>query len=70
MKGGKVENRILVILKYVFDYKAYVYIPMMKRRKFDDKSVLLIFMGSDEQLKGLRFVNIGNNKVYISRDYR
>lgn len=51
-----------------FGSDAYVMIPKQKRRKFDENSVKLKFVGYDENSKAYRFVNVENDKITISRD--
>ena len=53
-----------------FRSKAYVLTPKVNTTKLDNKAEPLIFMGYNEQTRGLRFVNTNDNKIYISRDYK
>lgn len=55
---------------HIFGSKAYVLVPHVNRRKLDNKSNLLTFMGYDEHSKGLRFVDTTTNKLTVSRDFK
>jgi hypothetical protein len=52
----------------VFGCKAMVHIPKEKRRKLDEKSRALFFVGYAENQKGWRFLDTSTNKIIISRD--
>lgn len=63
MFGRKPDSRDF----HEFGCDAYVMIPYEKRRKLDDKSRKMKFVGYDEQSKAYRFVD-ENYKITLSRD--
>ena len=52
----------------VFGSIAYAHVPDQQRKKLDDKSKKLIFVGYDDKSKAYRLYNPAENKVVISRD--
>lgn len=54
----------------MFGCKGYVHIPKEKRRKLDEKAVLLIFVGYSAETKAYRMLDTKINKITISRDVR
>lgn len=54
---------------YEFGCDAYVMIPYEKRRKLDDKSRKVKFVGYDEEAKAFRFID-KNFKIIISREVK
>lgn len=54
----------------MFGSKCYVHIPKEKRRKLDDTSREMIFIGYDEQSKAYRCYDSNTKKVIVSRDIR
>ena len=52
----------------VFGSIAYAHVPDQQRKKLDDKSKKLIFVGYDDKSKAYRLYNPKENKVEISRD--
>lgn len=56
--------------EHVFGCKGYVFIPSQKRRKFDNKSRLMTFIGYDNGTKGFRMVDVETSEIQISRNVR
>lgn len=54
----------------VFGSEAHVLIPGQKRKKLDQKTEVLLFMGYSDESKALRFLNKDKMKIVISRDYK
>lgn len=54
----------------VFGSPAFVHVPKERRKKLDQKSVRMIFVGYAEGRKAYRFLNPDTNTVVISRDAR
>lgn len=54
----------------VFGSIGYVHVPNETRRKLDDKSEKLVFVGYAENSKGYKFYNPQNGKTIISRDVK
>lgn len=52
----------------VFGSPAYVHLPKERRRKLDEKSARLVFVGYAEGRKAYRFLNPETDTVIISRD--
>jgi transposase InsO family protein len=54
---------------HAFGTDVYSWIPSEKRKKFDEKSEKLKFVGYDENAKGYRLIDINNKKkIIISRN--
>lgn len=54
----------------IFGSKAYVFVPKQKRRKWDEKSREMTFVGYDQNSKAYRMVDLNTMEVQISRDVR
>jgi hypothetical protein len=52
----------------IFGSEVMVHVPRQKRRKWDSKSVKLIFVGYDGEQKGYRCINPNSKKLTVSRD--
>ena len=52
----------------MFGSIAYVHVPEETRKKLDDRSEKLIFIGYDSNSKGYKLYNPSNRKTVISRD--
>ena len=48
--------------------KALIHIPNEKRSKFDNRSKVYYFVGSSQNSKGYRLVDLESKKVVVSRD--
>lgn len=55
---------------HIFGCKIYVHIPKKKRRKLDEKAILLTFVGYLTESKAYRMLDTKTNKITISRDVR
>lgn len=54
----------------IFGTPAFVHIPREKRRKLDEKSQQLLFVGYSENSKAWRFLDKDTDDIYISRDVK
>lgn len=52
----------------IFGSEVMVHIPKQKRKKWDKKSVKLIFVGYDSERKGYRCMDPNSKKLFVSRD--
>lgn len=52
----------------IFGSPVMVHVPAQKRRKWDEKSVKMFFVGYDANTKGVRCIDGKTQKVTISRD--
>ena len=52
----------------VFGSIAYAHVPDQQKKKLEDKSKKLVFVGYDDKSKAYRLYNPGEDKVVISRD--
>lgn len=61
------EKANLSLLK-LFGCPVMVHIPKTKRKKFDEKSSKMVFVGYDTKAKAYRCLNTETKKVIVSRD--
>lgn len=54
----------------IFGCEGYTLIPKEKRRKLEDKSLLLTFVGYSTESKGYRMLDKETNRITISRDVK
>lgn len=52
----------------IFGCSVYVHIPKEKRRGLDLKSKKCVFIGYDDNVKGVRVLNPESNKIEVARD--
>lgn len=52
----------------IFGTKAMVHVPKEQRKKWDPKCIKLTFLGYQKGVKGWRFIDPSNDKIYVSRD--
>lgn len=71
---GKVPNELFYNQKVdisnlkIFGSPVMVHITKQKRKKWDKKSVKMIFVGYDRDIKGFRCIDRNTRKIIVSRD--
>jgi hypothetical protein len=55
---------------HIFGCKGYALLPKEKRRKLDEKAILLTFVGYSAESKAYRMLDTATDKITISRDVK